>query len=58
MNSAFEVSINLSVLPLPLRNKYMLAIRKLNIRYGLENQLLTIFEKDLFNLVSEVKKNQ
>lgn len=57
MNTSFEVSINLSLLPLPLRNKYMLVVRKMNIRFNLENQILSVFEKDLLELIQKVKQS-
>lgn len=57
MNTSFEASINLSLLPLPLRNKYMLVVRKMNIRFNLENQILSIYEKDLLELIQKVKQS-
>jgi len=38
----FPISINLSELPHPIRNKIIGSIKKQNVRYQLENQILSI----------------
>jgi len=53
MSNEYSVSIDLSLLPLPLRNDYIRVIRELNIRYLLENQILRFSHKHL----KEVSKN-
>lgn len=52
----YAVSISLALLPLPLRNKYIAAVKKLNIYYLLENQILKVSEKNAKKLFDEIAK--
>ncbi len=52
----YAVSINLALLPLPLRNKYIAAVKKLNIYYLLEGQMLRVSQKNAKKLFDEVAK--
>lgn len=45
MEEEYSISIDLSLLPLPLRNKYISVVKRLKIRFLLENQILKISEK-------------
>ncbi len=58
MSEDYAVSIDLALLPLPLplRNKYIAAIKKLNVYHLLENQVLKISEKNAKKLFDEVSK--
>lgn len=56
MSEDYAISIDLALLPLPLRNKYIAAIKKLNIYHLLENQVLQISEKNAKKLFDEVSK--
>lgn len=52
----YAVSISLALLPQPLRNKYIVAVKKLNIYYLLENQILKVSEKNAKKLFDEIAK--
>ena len=52
----YAVSMDLSKLPLPLRNKYMKVIKKLNIRYLLADQVLSLSHKYLTKVIFELEK--
>lgn len=56
MSEDYAVSIDLALLPLPLRNKYIAPIKKLNVYHLLENQVLKISEKNAKKLFDEVSK--
>ena len=53
----YAITINLAKLSLPLRNKYMVVIKKLNIRYLLENQVLSFSNKHLCNIADQIKSD-
>jgi len=52
----YAISINLSKLPIPLRNKYMKIIKKLNIRYLLAEQILSFSHQYLSKIIFELEK--
>jgi len=54
MSEDYAVSINLALLPQPLRNKYIAAIKKLNIYYLLEDQILKVSERNAKKVFDEV----
>jgi hypothetical protein len=56
MSEDYAVSIDLALLPLPVRNKYIAAIKKLNVYHLLENQILKVSEKNAKKLFDEVNK--
>jgi hypothetical protein len=58
MSENYAVSINLALLPLPLRNKYIAAVKKLNIYYLLEDQVLKISENNAKKLFDEIDKGK
>ena len=53
----YAITINLAKLSLQLRNKYMIVIKKLNIRYLLENQLLSFSNKYLCDVADQIKSD-
>lgn len=58
MSENYAISIDLSLLPLPLRNKYIAAVKKLNMYYLLENQVLKISENNAKKLFDEIDKGK
>lgn len=56
MEEEYSISIDLSLLPLPLRNKYISVVKRLKIRFLLENQILKISEKNSELFFIEVNK--
>ena len=52
----YAISINLSKLSIPFRNKYMKIIKQLNIRYLLAEQILSFSHKYLTKIVFELEK--
>lgn len=58
MSEDYAISIDLALLPLPLRNKYIAAIKKLNIYYLLEDQVLKISENNAKKLFDEIEKGK
>lgn len=56
MREDYSIIIDLTLLPLPLRNKYMMAIKKLDIYYLLENQVLRISKKNEEKFFNEINK--
>ena len=54
MNEDYAISIDLALLPLVLRNKYVMRLKHLNIRYLLENQVLKVSEKNAKKLFDKV----
>lgn len=56
MEEEYSISIDLSLLPLPLRNKYISVVKRLKIRFLLENQILKISEKNSELFFVEVNK--
>lgn len=54
MAENYEISIDLTLLPIPLRNKYIAVVKKLRIYYLLENQILKISEKNALTFFNEV----
>jgi hypothetical protein len=58
MSEDYAISIDLALLPLPLRNKYIAAIKKLNIYYLLEDQVLKISENNAKKLFDEIEKDK
>lgn len=54
MAENYEISIDLTLLPIPLRNKYIAVVKKLKIYYLLENQILKISEKNALTFFNEV----
>ncbi|MFW0701585.1 hypothetical protein ACN09M_01055 [Aliarcobacter butzleri] len=51
MSEDYAVSIDLALLPLPLRNKYIAAIKKLNVYHLLENRFLKLVKRMLKNFL-------
>ncbi len=58
MSENYAISIDLSLLPLPLRNKYIAVVKKLNMYYLLENQVLKISENNAKKLFDEIDKGK
>ena len=58
MSEDYAISIDLALLPLQLRNKYIAAIKKLNIYYLLEDQVLKISENNAKKLFDEIEKGK
>ena len=58
MSEDCAISIDLVLLPLQLRNKYIAAIKKLNIYYLLEDQVLKISENNAKKLFDEIEKGK
>ena len=58
MSEDYAISIDLALLPLQLRNKYIAAIKKLNIYYLLEDQVLKISENNAKKLFDEIDKGK
>lgn len=56
MQEDYSIIIDLTLLPLPLRNKYMAVIKKLDIYYLLENQVLRISKKNEEKFFNEINK--
>lgn len=56
MQEDYSIIIDLTLLPLPLRNKYMMVIKKLDIYYLLENQVLRISKKNEEKFFNEINK--
>ena len=51
MSEDYAVSIDLALLPLPLINKYIAAIKNLNVYHLLENQVLKLVKRMLKNFL-------
>jgi len=55
MSEDYSIAIDLSLLPLPVRNDYMKVIKNMNIRYLLENQILRFSYKHLKEVSNNLK---
>ena len=58
MSEIYTISIDLSMLPIPLRNKYIAVVKKLNIYLLLENQVLKISENNAKKFFDEIDKGK